>query len=291
MFFKLKIIIPLALLASGIATFGIYKYLDAQKKKLENQKPQVQTVVMAANDIQIGSRIESSNIKVSEWPIDIIPAGTFSDTSAVIGRVVKTDIFTGEAILESKLAPLGSEGGMASKIPPGMRALTVAVTTASGVSGFILVDAHVDVLVTVKSHREQQESSTKIILEDVKVLAVDQDWDREGDDPVLVQTVTLLVTPEQAEKLALGSTEGKLSLSLRNTADRSVQSTRGVKLQELVNRPAPRRTTRRTSTPTRRVTQPVEEQKKETIVEIIRSSEKTEVKFEEEKKNSTTKKK
>ena len=285
MIFRMKIIVPIALAASILSTFGVYKYLDSQKKRMENQKSKVQRVVVATQNLQIGYKIQPSNIALSEWPREIVPPGAFGDTSDVLGRVLKTEVFSGEIILNDKLAPIGSEGGFASIIPAGMRALTVSVTTASGVSGFILPNAHVDVLVTVASHTRNQESSTKIILEDVKVLAIDQTYDRTGDDPVLVQTVTLLVRPDQAEKLVLASTEGKLQLSLRNTADRSVQPTKGVKLKELIYRQTPRRLTTRPASNKSNVTVQ-EKENSETVVEIIRSSERSEVKFVEGKLRS-----
>ena len=186
--------------------------------------------------------------------------------------MIKAEAFPGDLIIESKLAPVGSEGGFSSIIPPGMRALTVEVNTYVGVGGFILPNTRVDVLVTVPSYQDKEEASTRIILENIKVLAVDQTFQRKGDDPVTVQTVTLLVTPEQAEKLVLASTEGKLQLSLRNDADDGKLSTSGVQLKELVKKSAPvrRSTVRRAQTP----------QKDKKVVEVIESGERENVTFE-----------
>jgi pilus assembly protein CpaB len=191
----------------------------------------------------------------------------------------------GEAIIESKLAPKGSEGGFSSIIPDGMRALTVSVNNSSGVGGFILPNTRVDVLVTVSSPVEKEESSTRIILEDIKVLAVDQTFERKEDDPVIVQTVTLLVTPEDAEKLVLASTEGKLQLSLRNNADRSMMTTSGVKLRQLgVNQSQ----SGGGAGPARRV-QPAEAPPSQKVIEVIRSSERAEVTFENGERKETKK--
>ena len=173
-------------------------------------------------------------------------------------------------------------------IPPGMRALTVSVNTQTGVSGFILPNTRVDVLVTVPNPRSKSYSTTKIILEDIKVLAVDQTYERKGDEPVVVQSVTLLVTPEQAEKLALACTEGKLQLSLRNTSDRTVQPTAGVRLSELITRR--RYTPTVTKKPVESTQKTVEPEVTEHVVEVIRSSERSNVKFEEKRANDEKKK-
>ena len=284
--FKMRIIIPIAIIASALSTFGVYKYLEKQKENIGDTQVPYQTVMVVNKTMPIGTKVTMDDIEVKKWPVDIVPGGAFPDTAGLIDRVVKMEIYQGEVMIESKLAPDGSEGGFASIIPPGMRALTVSVNTYSGVSGFILPGTRVDVLVTVPSASKKEESSTKIILEDVQVLAVDQTFEREGDDPVIVQSVTLLVKPEEAEKLALASTEGKLSLILRNTTDRAQAGTRGVQLKELISTQASRRVFR-PSTTTRR--QPAAEPKQEEeepqprIVEVIRSGERSEVKFEEKK--------
>ena len=280
MLFKMKIILPIAILTSAVSTYGVYHYLQKKKTEIEDPRRLTQSVVIAKANFDIGRMLEESDLKQSDWPKNIVPKGSLSDLSLVVGRVVKTEIYEGEAILESKLAPAGSEGGFASIIPPGMRALTVSVNTYSGVGGFILPNTRVDVLVTVPSSSNKEESSTKIILEDVKVLAVDQTFEREGDDPVIVQSVTLLVTPDEAEKLVLASTEGKLQLSLRNYVDHATQPTSGVQLRELISNPRPRRTSRLSSTANRQA----KSKSEQTVVEVIRSSERSEVKFDESKK-------
>jgi pilus assembly protein CpaB len=281
MLFKMKIILPIAILTSAVSTYGVYHYLQKKKTEIEDPKRLTQSVVIAKANFDIGRMLEESDLKQSEWPKNIVPRGSYSDVSLVVGRVLKAEIYEGEAILESKLAPSGSDGGFASIIPQGMRALTVSVNTYSGVGGFILPNTRVDVLVTVPSPHNKEESSTKIILEDVKVLAVDQTFEREGDDPVIVQSVTLLVTPDEAEKLVLASTEGKLQLSLRNYVDHDTKPTSGVQLKELISNPRPRRTSSLSSTANRRQSEPKSEQ---TVVEVIRSSERSEVKFDDSKK-------
>jgi len=288
MFSKLKFIIFIAIITGALATFGVYQYLQKQKEKIQNPKFPLQKVVVAKVYLPIGKRLNESDLKVSDWPVNIVPKGCFLNITDAIDRVVRIEVFEGEAIIQSKLAPMGSEGGFSSIIPQGMRALTVSVNTYSGVSGFILPNTRVDVLVTVPSPNKKEESTTKIILENVKVLAVDQTFEREGDDPVIVQSVTMLVTPDEAEKLVLASTEGKLQLSLRNTADSSVKATSGVKLKELISKPRPRRVYSRQAPSKKQI--PSELETEQRVIEVIRSNERTEVKVKEEKKSNEEKK-
>jgi pilus assembly protein CpaB len=278
MILRIKFIIPIAIVASAFATFGLYKVLLQQNKRSDTQRVAYRKVVVANRDLPMGKKIEASDLKTGDWPENIVPAGSFSKTKELFGRVVNTESKTGEAVIESKLAPKGSEGGFSSIIPAGMRALTVSVNNSSGVGGFILPNTRVDVLVTVSSPVQKGESTTKIILEDIKVLAVDQTFERKEDDPVIVQTVTLLVTPEDAEKLVLASTEGKLQLSLRNTSDRSVRATSGVRLKELVLKHAG--TQAQKATGSAGPLQPADDAQNQKVVEIIRSSKRAEVTFE-----------
>jgi pilus assembly protein CpaB len=269
---KVRSIIIAALLLSGIVTYGLYQYLEVQKRKSEEQNSGYKQVLLAKVHLPIGTRIEATNLRQVPWPNKLLPEGHFSDVEELVGRVIKVEAFPGDVIIESKLAPVGSEGGFSSIIPPGMRALTVEVNTFVGVGGFILPNTRVDVLVTVPSYTDKEEASTRIILENIKVLAVDQTFQRKGDDPVTVQTVTLLVTPEQAEKLVLASTEGKLQLTLRNDSDNAQMATAGVQLKELVkHRSAQRSAVRRTSP----------QEKNTKTVEVIHSGEREAVTFED----------
>lgn len=273
MLFKMKSIIPIAIVISALSTLGIFKYLQKQKEKIQDLNYAYRKVVMTKVDLPAGKKLVESFLTIDDWPEKIIPKGSFSSIEDVIDRVIKTEMYEGEAILETKLASKGSDGGFSSIIPLGLRALTVSVDTYSGVSGFLLPNTRVDVLVTVPSNSKKEESTTKIILEDIKVLAVDQTFEREDDDPVIVQSVTLLVTPEQAEKLALASMEGKLQLSLRNNADHALKSTAGVRLKELIGRTRPKRSTSLKKQPVSK------EMPNHTIVEVIRSNERTQVIF------------
>lgn len=276
---KTKVIIPVAILIGAVATFSIYAYLEKKKKEMKPvSSVQTTSVIAALLPLSIGTEIQERDLRIIEWPADLVPPGTFTDVTKVIGRVVKMEIAENETIMEAKLAPSGSQEGFSSLIPPGMRAMTVQVTVYTGVGGFILPNANVDVMVTVSPSGDRTESSTRIILENVKVLAVDQTFKTDDSDPVKSQSVTLLVTPSQAEKLALASTEGKLLLMLRNASDQAPTATTGVQMNDLVGQRqevAPRTIIRR------EVVQAPKEEPKSTTVEVIRSSKKEQVKFEE----------
>lgn len=271
---KLKLVGFIAVIAGIMATFGIYKYMEKQRETLGNSTQNLHKVVLARQDLPLGKKLLGIDLKIVEWPEEIIPAGSMADTASLIGRAIKTPVYAEEIILETKLAPQGSGGGFSSIIPSGMRAMTVSVNNFSGVSGFILPNTRVDVLVTVPSPWRSKESYTKIILEDVPVLAVDQSYVREDNKPILVQGVTLLVNPRQAEKLGLAANEGQLQLTLRNSADRSRKNTYGVKTRELIARPVfPKKTVISEVN-----NQGSTKQNNQRVIEIIRSTERTEIK-------------
>jgi len=284
---KLKFIIPLALVTALLATLGAYSYLQTQKRALEQNHAAMLPVVIAKIDLPAGSKLEESLLEARLFPAALAPEGSFKQISELVGRIVKSDIYAGEALLASRLAAEGSGSGVSAVIPPGMRAMTVAVNVVSGVSGFILPHARVDVLATVSATLDKEESSTTTILENIEVLAVDQTVTPKDDDPITVKSVTLLVNPAQAEKLALASSEGKLQLVLRNTADQQTTVTAGVSLKELINkneRPSgPARPSRAAAAP---APAPREEPAKEPpkqVIEVYRSSTRSEVVLEEGK--------
>ncbi|HPN35571.1 MAG TPA: Flp pilus assembly protein CpaB [bacterium] len=280
---KLKYLIPLAVLAALLATLGTYSYLQNQKTSLQKKEEMVRTVLIAKVNLPVGTRLDETMLQVKEYPPELTPAGSFSQITDLVGRVTKTEIYAGEVVLESRLAAQGSSSGFAAAIPAGMRAMTVAVNVVSGVSGFILPHARVDVLATVSATGDKEESTTTTILENIEVLAVDQTVDTKDNEPITVKSVTLLVTPEQAEKLALGSYEGKLQLVLRNTADQAEATPSGVRLKELINKnkpvqPPPQpRVPRTEAAPAPAVQpQPVQEPPKQ-VIEVYRSNVRSEV--------------
>ncbi len=211
------------LIGLGVAlviAFLFSSYVYRQFRQATAVKPvATQNLVVAAVPLQIGARLDASNLRVIPWPANQPVAGMFTRVDDCVGRAVITKLAENEPILESKLAPKEAGAGLPATIPEGMRALTVAVNDVVGVAGFVTPGTMVDVLVTGQMP-SQTNKITRTILENVRVLAAGQkiEQDRDGK-PQTVPVITLLVTPDQATTLTMGSTEGKIQLALRNTID------------------------------------------------------------------------
>jgi pilus assembly protein CpaB len=194
-------------------------------------------VVVAAGDIQLGSRLTPQMLKTVDWPSGSIPPGAVAKTEKLEDRVVKTSILRGEPILEAKLAPVGTKGGLSAVIPEGKRAMTVRVNDVIGVAGFALPGNYVDIVVNTQLEgdgRGGDRHISKIVLEHILVLAVAQEANRDETKPRVVNAVTLELTPEQAEKLDLARSVGTLSLVLRNQVDKDGVETRGIMKPQLL---------------------------------------------------------
>jgi pilus assembly protein CpaB len=241
-------------------------------------------VVVAVMDIELGSRLNPQMLSVVDWPSASMPPGSFSDLQGLQDRVVKTSIQRGEPILGSKLAPLGTQGGLSAVIAEGKRAMTVRVNDVIGVAGFALPGNYVDVMVSAQQDRpgvrgrEESEQVSKTVLTHVLVLAVAQEANRDETKPKVVNAVTLELTPEEAERLDLARNVGNLSLVLRNQIDKEDRKTAGVRkadllgLQEPVKAPAPRPIVVKRAAPPPLPPAPVVEKPK---VEVIRGVQKS----------------
>jgi pilus assembly protein CpaB len=198
-------------------------------------------VVVAKVEIPVGSRIIKEHLGVAQFPRNVAPDGAFAVIDdKLIGRVVVTRIAPREPITESRLAPVGAAGGLSSVIPEGFRAMTVKVDDVVGVSGFIMPGTLVDIVVVTAPPKTtgQEEMVSKIVLQNIKVLASGQNIDKPKNDREVersVKAVTLQVTPEQAEKLALASSEGKLQLVMRNSVDQGDEVTPGANKSTLLS--------------------------------------------------------
>lgn len=193
-------------------------------------------VVVAVVDIQMGTRLTPQMLSTADWPSGSVPQGAFNDPQLLPDRVVRTSIQRGEAILNSKLAPLGTQGGLSAVIAEGKRAMTVRVNDVVGVAGFALPGNYVDVMVNAQQDRggrDDMNHITKTVLEHVLVLAVAQEADRDDTKPKVVNAVTLEVSLEDAEKLDLARNIGTLTLVLRNQVDQSPVNTAGITKQQL----------------------------------------------------------
>ena len=220
----------LAALASLAAAVYAANWV-AQRGSIDADK-----VVVAVSDIPLGSKILPTMLSTVDWPRGSIPNGAFHDIQQLQDRVVKVGVLRGEAVLEGKLAPVGTKGGLAAVIAPGKRAMTVRVNDVVGVAGFALPGNYVDVVLNAQQERTKGEEArqiSKTVLENVLVLAVAQEADRDETKPKVVSAVTLELSPEEAEKLDLARSVGNLSLVLRNQIDKDPVSTAGITKHQL----------------------------------------------------------
>ena len=194
-------------------------------------------VAVAAMDIELGSKINPQMLKSVDWPTGSIPEGAFNEIKELEGRVVKSSVQRGEPILASKLAPVGTQGGLSAVIAEGKRAMTVRVNDVVGVAGFALPGNYVDVMVNTQQDKEGKSDEniqiSRTVLEHVLVLAVAQEASRDETKPKVVNAVTLELFPGDAEKLDLARSVGTLSLVLRNQVDKTPVVTAGITKKEL----------------------------------------------------------
>lgn len=229
---KAMSLLVLAILAGLAAALYAASWV-AQRGNIASRK-----VVVAAVDIDIGSKINPQMIHTVDWPAGSIPDGAFTDVASLQERVVKTAIPRGDAVLERKLSPPGSKGGLSAVIAEGKRAMTVRVNDVVGVAGFALPGTYVDVMVNTQQDRGRGEGPNQIsmtVLEHVLVLAVAQEASRDETKPKVVSAVTLELSPADAEKLDLARSVGTLSLVLRNQLDKDRIATTGITREQLLH--------------------------------------------------------
>jgi pilus assembly protein CpaB len=289
---RIMVVVGIALLLAVLASVGAYKFLSGQSRVAERARLQTVGIVVAQVDIPLGSTINANQVAVSAWPKDNYPKDALADPKIAVGRVALRDFFRGEPVVESKLVPLNKPTGLLSlKVPSGMRAFSIKVNEAVGVGGFIVPDSRVDVVVTTTPTPNSQEKVAKIVLEDIRVLAAGQVIEQKENKPVTVNTVTLALLPEEAEKLALAGNDGIIQLVMRNFADNVLVLTGGSNKGRLLasyrNAPLvpeaapakgdnPRRLSRKSPSPAAASAPPP---KKAYTVEVIKGNKRTEEKI------------
>lgn len=257
------IVLAIALLA------GLGAMLIAQRWLNHQSASGVSRVAVAATEISLGQRISPEMVKLIDWPSGSVPPGVVDDVSKLQGRVVRSGLQRGEPVLEAKLAPQGTQGGLSAVISEGRRAITVRVNDVIGVAGFALPGNYVDIIVNTQKDGDRNSTKdqniSKIVLERILVLAVAQEVSRDETKPKVVNAVTLEVTPEQAEKIDLARSVGTLSLVLRNQVDPSDITTAGAtkssllgqgevaKVAEVADKPAKAKPMRVAAPPVRKV--------------------------------------
>jgi len=226
---RVFLVLVLAVTVGGAFALATYNYV--QKIPAKTVTIPTKPVVVAAADLEIGVELRRDDIRVIQWPANALPATVISDPNEVIGRGLILPVIQNEPILPNKLASKEAGAGLPPAIPPGLRAVSVKVNEVIGVAGYVLPGTRVDVVATVSPNQSPSEMTSKVILTNVQVLAAGTriDRDTEKNKPVAVNVVTLLVNPDEAERLTLASTEGKIHLALRNPLDTTVPATHGIK--------------------------------------------------------------
>lgn len=226
------------------AVAGLAAVAMASRWLMDKSSGMTTKVAVAAVDVNLGQRLNPEFIKMVDWPASSLPPGAFNDAQKLDGRVLKNSVLRGEPILEGKLTPVGTQGGLSAVIAKGKRAITVRVNDVIGVAGFALPGNYVDIIVSTQkdsnNKSNKDENISKIVLEKILVLAVAQEVGRDETKPRVVNAVTLEVTPEEAEKLDLARSVGTLSLVLRNQVDPNPIVTAGATKDMLLGeKPAP----------------------------------------------------
>lgn len=226
------IVIAVALAAAGVAAYGVY----AAIARMPVRQVEVATkhAVVATAALPVGTMLTADHVKLVPWPQAAPLEGGFDATEAVVGRGLTANVVANEPLVESKLAPKEAGAGLPPSITPGMRAMSVKVNEVIGVAGFVVPGTRVDVMVVL---RQREDSIARTVVSNVQVLTagtrMDQENARQGK-PIPTTVVTLLVTPPDAEKIALAQSEGQLMLSLRNPTDVTPTETNGARTNALL---------------------------------------------------------
>jgi pilus assembly protein CpaB len=230
------VFVILAGLGAVLAAIVVFSAIRKRESEVQRAMAHTVEVVVAANDIPIGTKIDPAAVKLVRWARDSVPQGAFTDPQAVAGSFAKSVFVASEPIVASKLF-MGqmTSGVMPLLIPAGMRAMSVPVDEVSDIAGFVAPHTRVDILVAVAGTGPGESSFSRIVLQNIEVLAVAQEIEHVKDQPEVVKVVTLLVSPVDAEKLTLASREGLLRLAMRNYSDSKIVATKGIGLPDLLH--------------------------------------------------------
>jgi pilus assembly protein CpaB len=231
------VVVAIAVAVAGLASFGVYRAIQ----QMPVREVEVRSVyqVVAVRDLEMGRLIAKEDVKVVPWPASSPVPNGFATADKVLNRGLIAAVVANEPITEVKLAPIEAGAGLPPSITEGMRALSIRVNEVVGVAGFVVPGTRVDVLVTLKG---DPDSMTRVVCTDVQVLTAgtryDQAKSRDGQ-PIPTSVVTLLVLPEDAERITLAATSGSLMLTLRNPLDRKPTETKGVRTRALFGETPP----------------------------------------------------
>jgi pilus assembly protein CpaB len=234
-------VLLIAIVAGGGLAYGTYDYL--RNVPVKTVTVPTRHVVVANADLSLGTALKREDLTTVDWPTSAVPEGAFEDPAAIVDRGLIISVVKNEAILPAKLASKEAGSGLPPIIPEGQRAVSVRVNEVIGVAGYVLPGTRVDVLTTANPGNKAEDVTTKVVLANVQVLTAGTRLEQDSKDgkPIQVTVVTLLVTPEEAERLTLASTEGKIQLALRNPLDTGAPVTTGVRPGMLLGMAVPPR--------------------------------------------------
>jgi len=238
---RLGLVLTVALGAAGLASFGVYRVVAAMPVR-EVEVVSLETVV-AARSIPVGTIVTADHVKLVPWPARNPVPGSFTKIEDVLNRGAIVEVNENEPLTESRLAPLGSGGGLPPTITEGMRAISVRTNDVVGVAGFVIPGTRVDVVVILGKNEVTGEPISRAVVGNVQVLTAGTRYDQEQakaeGKPIPSTVVTLLVTPEDAERISLASNQGQITLTLRNPLDVAPTATNGVRMTNLFAGSAP----------------------------------------------------
>ena len=275
---RTAVVFSAALFLASAASLGVYRIVS----RLPNRPAQAPTVdtVIAKHPLKLGTRLTSDHVRVVKWPADTKIPASFSKVEDVLQRGLISDLDENEPLTESKLAPLEAGAGLPPSITPGMRAVSVKVNEVVGVAGFVVPGTRVDVMVTLTSRQQNTDSQTRVVVSNAQVLTAGTRYDQQkakDGEPIPSTVVTLMVSPQDAEKITLAQTEGQVMLALRNPLDTEQTDTQGIRSAALLGQPAPAPVIKVTKAAPRAVAvQPPAPISKLYTVEAIRAAKRTE---------------
>jgi pilus assembly protein CpaB len=228
--------LALAVILGLAAAFSAQRWLLRQTPRIEGKAVATVPVVMARSSVPVGAALTKGALEIAHWPEPYAPAGRLASLESAMGRVTRHPLAPGEPVLEAALLPDGSEAGLIGVIGEEKRAVSVKVDAVIGVAGFVKPGSSVDVVATLRRiDLEKKLPYSKVVLQDVRVLAIDQKLEEaDNGEAHLVSVVTLEVSPEQAEHLTYISHEGRLQLALRSPGDHEVVKTRSTGVSDLL---------------------------------------------------------
>jgi pilus assembly protein CpaB len=234
------VVVLIAVVVAAMAGYGVYHAI--QRMPVREVEVRSLHQVVASHDLSMGTMVTKDDVKLVAWPASSPVSKGFTTIESVLNRGLISAVLANEPLSESKVAPLEAGAGLPPSITEGMRAVSVKVNEVIGVAGFVVPGTHVDVMVTLKQD-SAKDSMTRVVVSDVQVLTAgtryDQEKARDGQ-PIQTSVVTLLVTPPDAERIALAASEGTIMLTLRNPMDRAPTETAGIRTAGLFGQsPAP----------------------------------------------------